>query len=367
MQRRSRSDGGALPGARARALASRLPEAGAALVRVPAIVARSLVAPLTTGDTEAHVVHGGARRGIDIWLLLDAVLAVVLYTVTAVSFVSANEALASPYPPQLMHLLAGGCCLPVALRRRRPVIAWQIAWASTVVTSGWFTALFTDAQFVPGQVIAYLLCLYTLQSRASSPLALGAWLWSLAGIVVIATADPSTAPANAPLWAWAVALVTASLPFGYNMRTLRRAQADLREQRARNEREQAARAVLEERSRIARELHDVVAHNMSVIAIQAEAAPLRARGDAAALAEDLAGIRATALETLTEMRRVLGVLRDREGAADHAPAPGIEQIADLVDKVGAAGPDVRLQVTGTARPVAPGVGVSRSTASSRSR
>ena len=347
-------------GVDAAGLETRPRAAAFAVLRLLRLIGRSVVAPLTTldpGENPPSEVADGQRR-FGRWQLLDIAVPVVLYAVTAVSFVSAGEALGSQYPPQLMHLLAAGCCLPVALRRRWPMMAWQVTWLAVVVTSGWFSLLFADAQFVPGQVIAYLVCLYTLASRARPTIAVGAWLWSLAGIVIIATVDLSPQPQNAALWAWSVLLVTVPPLFGYNVRARRRAQADLEVQQVRNEQEQAARAVLEERSRIARELHDVVAHNMSVIAIQAEAAPLRVPGDVHALEAELAGIRATALQTLVEMRRILGVLRDRDGQSETAPTPGIDQLVGLVEKVGAAGMDVRMTVEGSRRQIPPGVGVS---------
>jgi signal transduction histidine kinase len=267
-----------------------------------------------------------------------------------------------------MHILAAAGTLPVALRSRRPLLAWQIVLVASVATSGWFTPVMSNTAFghsgtllpafVPAQVVAYVLCLYTLASRTTRALAAGGWVWSLAGLVVLAAAGMSFGLQNAAQWGWSLLIVTLVPLFGNNVRTRRRVQADLELQQRRNEQEQAARATLEERSRIARELHDVVAHNMSVIAIQAEAAPLKAPGDVRALETELASIRATALETLTEMRRVLGVLRNRDDQVDTAPAPDIDQLETLVGKVRAAGMDVQMTETGRARSVPPGVGVS---------
>ena len=85
--------------------------------------------------------------------------------------------------------------------------------------------------------------------------------------------------------------------------------------------ENRLRALLEERQRIARELHDVVAHHMSVIAIQAEAAPYKTTDPPKELVESFAEIRASALSGLNELRRVLGVLRSE--TPDTAPQPGM--------------------------------------------
>jgi signal transduction histidine kinase len=125
--------------------------------------------------------------------------------------------------------------------------------------------------------------------------------------------------------------------------------------------ERARRVVLEERTRIARELHDVVAHHMSVIAIQAEAAPYRVPDPPSELTRSFADIRANALRALAELRRVLGVLRaerDGEEGAEAAPQPTLDRLAELVAGVRGAGLAVQTVVSGAPRPLPPGVDVS---------
>ena len=120
------------------------------------------------------------------------------------------------------------------------------------------------------------------------------------------------------------------------------------EERANVERQSAARALAEERLRIAQELHDVVAHSMSVIAVQAGvgAHVLTDRPEQARAALD--AISATSRGTLTEMRRLLGVLRDDEGAPLRTPRrPGSPTSRPLVEDVREAGVPVSLTVTGT--------------------
>src|SRR5476651_2029197 len=92
-----------------------------------------------------------------------------------------------------------------------------------------------------------------------------------------------------------------------------------------------ARTVMEERARIARELHDIVAHHLSVIAVESEAARLTSPKLSKDAGSRLEAIAATAREALTETRRLLGVLReDTEGKADRAPQPGLADLADLI-------------------------------------
>lgn len=122
---------------------------------------------------------------------------------------------------------------------------------------------------------------------------------------------------------------------------------ELTRQRAHTAQEQAKRELVEERTRIARELHDVVAHSMSLIQVQASTARYRVRGlteDAAAEFDDIA---ASARSALTEMRRVLGVLRTEDQGVDLAPQRGIDDISDLVETTRRAGAEVSLgQETG---------------------
>ncbi|MGW6056316.1 sensor histidine kinase [Streptomyces sp. NPDC055189] len=119
--------------------------------------------------------------------------------------------------------------------------------------------------------------------------------------------------------------------------------------------EHAARG---ERARIARELHDVVAHHISMIAVQAETARLTTPGLPGVGAERFLAIGDTARTALTEMRRLLGVLREDAGdsAPDRRPQPGLEQLGELVDEArDASAAAVRLIVEGPVRPLDPGL------------
>jgi signal transduction histidine kinase len=143
------------------------------------------------------------------------------------------------------------------------------------------------------------------------------------------------------------------LLLGVLIRTYRGSERRLAEQERRHSGELS---LLEERQRIARELHDVVAHHMSVIAIQAEAAPYKVQAPQPELVECFAGIRESALTGLTELRRVLGVLRtDRP---DTAPQPGLADLDPLLDSARNGGLSVTAAVTGDAVPLPAGVDLS---------
>jgi signal transduction histidine kinase len=126
--------------------------------------------------------------------------------------------------------------------------------------------------------------------------------------------------------------------------------------------ERSRRTLLEERARIARELHDVVAHHMSVIAIQAEAAPYRVTNPPAELSASFATIRRNAVDALSELRRVLDLLRAEEGSRAGSerdePQPTLGSLDDIVANVRDAGLSVEIVVTGGARVLPSGVELS---------
>lgn len=143
----------------------------------------------------------------------------------------------------------------------------------------------------------------------------------------------------------AVVLVAASWVLGYAMRTRRAYVAELKERAARleaQEGERAARAVIDERLRIARELHDVIGHSISLITVQAEAAARAARTKPDTVPGYLTRISAAGRQALGEMRNVLAVLRP-DADAEMSPQPGLEQVDELVARLNTGGPRARLE------------------------
>jgi signal transduction histidine kinase len=127
---------------------------------------------------------------------------------------------------------------------------------------------------------------------------------------------------------------------------------------ARERNDRARQAVADERTRIARELHDVVAHALGVIVMQAGGAgsvPALGEADAKAV---LGNIERTGRQAFAEMRRLVGVLRDEDEGADLAPQPSVSEIPALVSRLGDAGLDVALEVEGQPRPASTGVELS---------
>jgi signal transduction histidine kinase len=226
------------------------------------------------------------------------------------------------------------------------------AWAAVVMSAASIVSLAGFQTLTVAGLIAQLAGAYRL-GRRGSPL-LSAAL-SLPFLILALTASSGSA-AEIP------ALLLASLgPAAALAGSARRAQRDAIEHSA--VREAIAGTLLEhtargERARISRELHDVVAHHISMIAVQAETARLTTPGMPTAGAQRLSSIGDTARAALTEMRRLLGVLREdtETGVADRQPQPGLRQLNELLDAAReAAGTGTRLILHGAPVTLDPGV------------
>ena len=243
--------------------------------------------------------------------------------------------------------------LPLVVRRRWPLAVFAVCWAVTMVHS--------YLQYPePAPVFGVLFALYAVaahaRTRRSAVVALVIVVTSTGVFFFIPKLDTGLGDV---LGIWAT--LVASWVLGDNMR-IRRAYVTTVEERAeRLERErdaEAQRAVLEERTRIARELHDVVAHGMSVMVVQAGAARrILAKDDAERATEALRNIESTGRGALEEMRRLVGVLRASSDGdiVPRLPQPGISDLDDLVRNCREAGLDVTLQVEGDFRPLPSGL------------
>ena len=203
--------------------------------------------------------------------------------------------------------------------------------------------------------IAFLAICFLVALRHDRRLTEGVGLLTLgAGVPLLALRDHSSLPALL----LTVAFTLIVLVLGDNIRARRTAQTRLAEQAALRRRDLARQAVLEERSRIARELHDVVAHHMSMIAIQAEAAPYKIPGLPEEALRTFTAIRGASTTALAEMRRLIGLLRDEDAAAERLPQPGLDVLDDLIGGARDAGMAVRTQISGQPAPLPAGVDVS---------
>lgn len=253
-------------------------------------------------------------------------------------------------------LLIVGMNAPIVLRRRAPVAA---IWLVVAFLVPFWVLDYPDAP----TGVALLIGLYSLGAHVPRRRSLGHFWGLLAVLTAVMLAGILSdndglpwlsLPAN-------IVIMAAAWLLGDNLRT-RRAYLDELEQKAATSeaqrRAEAERAINEERTRIARELHDVVAHSMSVIVVQATAARRvlgRSPHEAATALEAIENI---GRESLQEMRRVLGVLRNDRDQAALTPAPGLEDLDRLLRQCEEAGLPVALEVTGEPEHLAAGLELS---------
>jgi len=251
-----------------------------------------------------------------------------------------------------------GLTVPVVFRRKYPVGAFYTAIAAggLQIALGVRPAA-TDAAIL---ILLYTLAAYTPRRTSVWGLAVclagsavGLYRWtSLADHSLLGwLTTGGTVFAGPALLAWVL---------GDSMRYRRAYYASLEDRAARLEAERDAQAKIAtaaERGRIARELHDVIAHNVSVMVVQADGASYALDTDPARAREALAAISATGRQALAEMRRLLGVLR-HEGDGAHsvrAPQPGIGELGELLDQARCAGLPVSFTVEGDPQPLPGGV------------
>jgi signal transduction histidine kinase len=256
--------------------------------------------------------------------------------------------------PALRLALVVAITVPVAFRRRYPVQAFAISGCALAVD-------LLSGGGPGGSLLATLVLLYTLAAYCPRRVSVPGLLVSVAGAwaVVVVRVGSSVGGLNLVLLALVVSSGTALVAWvlGDSMRYRRAYLKSLEDRAARLERErgtQAQIAAAAERARIARELHDVIAHNVSVMVVQADGAGYALRTEPERASQALAAIAQTGRQALAEMRRLLGVLRSGDDQAGLTPVPGLEQIRELLDQAREAGMSVSLTLYGAPRPLSEG-------------
>ena len=248
--------------------------------------------------------------------------------------------------------LALAVVAPLPLAAKYPMLAWRTGWLALLLSPLLPAAWWGGWPWGPPQVLALLgaFCLAAVRQRRAALW----WMWALTLIPwcgwLIKDIPDLNGPASATVVFTAAAIVVDSI--GSRLRI----QRALATQTVHTDTERARRAVLEERTRIARELHDVVAHHLSLIAVQAETAPYRLGQLPEPARAEFGSMSEVAREALTEMRRLLGVLR-QDQPAGLAPQPQLADLPVLVDTARRAGVNVELSVPDELDKVPPGVGV----------
>jgi signal transduction histidine kinase len=255
--------------------------------------------------------------------------------------------------PATMHVVGGRgvlsvllllITLPLAARRQRPAAALLTAAGALVVAA----FLVSHSNGAPVEVfLAMLIAFYSVGAHCDdrpSPLV------GVVAVAAIAAADlarPGTFSASGTrpgAWlAFAIAWLV-----GRDQRRRRQRVGELEDRAERLEREreeQAQLAVAEERGRIARELHDVIAHNVSVIVVQAQAGP-HLVGDTKRVVGVFQAIESSGRDALGELRRLLGILRSGDDQLAIGPQPGLSSLQSLVEHVRASGVSLELRIEG---------------------
>jgi signal transduction histidine kinase len=285
-------------------------------------------------------------------MLVDSVLAGFLGVISIGSLVHGSVAAG------LMVVLM---IVPIAIRRRVPVAAFVIA----VIAGAWQVlgpGVRTNgsplhAGPLPSDV-ALLVLLYTVAAYRPRRYSIPALLTCVGGSLIAALVwlpVPGQVSLADRLFVAVFLFGGISLAcwiLGDSMRYRRGYYTALEDRAARLEAERHAEAKVAaatERARIARELHDVVAHHVSVMVVQADGAGYVLRSDPDRAASALAAVSATGRQALTELRRLLGVLRSTDQHADLTPVPGLGELRELLDQARAAGLEVSYTLTGTPR------------------
>ena len=275
----------------------------------------------------------------------DLALALALVLVNAASVLPYHSQL-HPFWAALVLVIAQ--CVPLAWRRRWPLAVLIVAGIPRILYD---QLAFAYAPFPLANTIAFYTAMVYCRPAVRRVVIL---------LVVIGSIESQVSPGHTQPYDAVVSALTTLGAWGAAV-VVRNRQANVQEAESRAERAEAerdddvARAAAAERTRIARELHDVVAHHVSLMAVQAEAATSLLPGRPSEAAQSVEVIAATARQALTELRRLLGVLRGPADQLETAPAMSLTDLGAVLDQVRGSGLTVDLEVEGTPGPLAPSV------------
>lgn len=277
----------------------------------------------------------------------------VLSARAVASFGAVWHTLVQDFAVPIAGLIAAAQTIPLVAAVRWPMTAW-VASAVALVVATVTAAAALDGVWPDPNLYVHLAVMFIAgMSSGIGHLAI-MWLALVGSSVILVNVEPATigAPGLAETIGLATTVLIAAAAVGAREAAVRQAGA----QRRMAEDERIKAATLRERTRIARELHDVVAHHMSVIAVQAEAAPLRVGDPPVAMREAFTAIRRNAVEGLAELRRVVGVLRDTDDPV--APQPQLHDLDALIGNVRNAGLSVEAAVESAPCQLPPGLQLS---------
>ena len=241
--------------------------------------------------------------------------------------------------------------LPLAWRRRAPLPVALLVVASALIQVLASVDLNTGLSWF----IAFVVAMYSLGAYGSRAPAIGGLAFAV-GLTGVLLSVPDFGWGDYLLWVRMLAAAPWAVGRALRSRRLQAAQLEDRAARLEHEHEEQARiAVAAERARIARELHDIVAHSVSVMVVQVGVVRRRIRGDHREDSDLLSEVEGTGRQALGEMRRLLGLLRTDEEGLALAPQPTLERLPPLLEQVREAGLPVELRTEGD--PVALSAGI----------
>ncbi|MGN2636710.1 sensor histidine kinase [Nocardia takedensis] len=269
-----------------------------------------------------------SRNRVHLWTDLSAVaLALIFYSIAWPTLHVTHVV-----PLALQPFIAAFAAFPVVLVRINPALGWAIAAGAALVIA--LAIPHQPGSDMPFQVV-HLLTVITLLFAVAMTASMRsvAVIWAATSLLMgTTTADQGINAA----WGWPIAMAAVVL-LALLVRWLVFSRAQLHRQEEQNELERARRAILEEKARIARDLHDVVAHHMSLVVVQAQTAPYRVAEVSPAARAEFDSIGATAREALNEIRGMLGILRSDGQLPEHAPQPAAADTLALFEGARRAG------------------------------
>jgi len=245
---------------------------------------------------------------------------------------------------------------PLLLLRRQPLIAWLLELTSVVAIAVGTYPSAEEPWPLPVSSTGVLVAM-SLMAAARGERRLAIVMLSGLGLPALVTALVAEY-ADPPMVVVSITLCAVAVMVGDVVNGRRRAVTELTEERQVSAAERERRTLVEERARIARELHDVVAHHMSMITVQAETARYRLDPLPDSVADEFTGIAALARSSLTELRGLLSAMRDETADADLAPQPTLADLPVLVERIVAAGTPVTLTVAADLPEIPDGVALS---------
>jgi len=295
-------------------------------------------------------------------LLADVTLAVALAALAAITGVALVTPRAQLAPPSTPVIVAWALALaaPLVLRRRWPLVV--LAVTTLHFTRYWAVGQVNEiASWVILGVAVYSAAAYADRRRARWMCG-ACLLWLIgSGVVLSARAGPIGAVEVAAIAMFDALPFLLAWPLGAMMRRLREYRVVLEDRNRQLDQERevnARRAVLEERVRIARELHDVVAHHVSVMGVQAGVARRLFDRDPPEAVAAIGSVETASRQAIADLQQLVGVLRRQEEGDDLAPQPSLQRLPELVEHMRQTGLPVKLTTTGEPQQLPAGVELS---------